>query len=170
MHNRSQASEPVKLPQRLPLRGSRSGPGIAAGWSQVREVLPSGSSGSSRGADGRPLNTASTGVGAPGTAILLEELAKLGARTFIRVGNSGGLAPALEPGRARGDHRRRPGRRHLAELRRPEYPAAADYRVVAALVDAAPAQGAHCHAGVTWSLDAFYARNAVQAADGSSRR
>ena len=40
--------------------------------------------------DGVRLAAASTGIGAPGTAIVLEELAKVGARTFIRVGNSGG--------------------------------------------------------------------------------
>jgi uridine phosphorylase len=35
------------------------------------------------------------------------------------------------------------------------------------LVAAASARGATWHAGVTWSLDAFYARNAVLAPDGS---
>ena len=50
---------------------------------------------------------------------------------------------------------------------RPEYPAAADWRVVAALVEAARAQRVAWHAGVTWSLDAFYARNARLADDGS---
>ena len=43
----------------------------------------------------------------------------------------------------------------------PEYPAVADYRMVGALVDAARARGARWHAGITWSLDAFYARNAI---------
>jgi uridine phosphorylase len=49
----------------------------------------------------------------------------------------------------------------------PEYPAVADFRVVAALVEAARAAGARCRAGVTWSLDAFYARNA-RAGDGDA--
>ena len=43
----------------------------------------------------------------------------------------------------------------------PEYPAAASYEVVAALVDAARRRRAHAHTGITWSLDGFYARNAI---------
>jgi uridine phosphorylase len=49
----------------------------------------------------------------------------------------------------------------------PEFPAAADYRVVSALVEAGRRTGAHVRTGITWSLDAFYARNAVVGADGS---
>jgi uridine phosphorylase len=111
--------------------------------------------------DGLPLTAASTGVGAPGTAVLVEELAKVGVRTFLRVGNSGGLAPSLALGdlvvttaAVRDDGTSR-------SYVRPEYPAAADWRVVAALVAAARTRGVAWHAGVTWSLDAFYARNAV---------
>jgi len=117
--------------------------------------------------DGLPLAAASTGVGAPGTAILIEELAKVGARTLLRVGNSGGLDPALALGdlvittaAVRDDGTSK-------SYVRPEYPAAADWRVVGALVAAARAHGVAWHAGVTWSLDAFYARNAVLGADGS---
>ena len=47
---------------------------------------------------GVSMTAASTGIGAPSTAILIEELAKLGVRRLIRVGNSGGLAPSLELG------------------------------------------------------------------------
>lgn len=117
--------------------------------------------------DGLPVTAASTGVGAPGTAVLFEELAKVGVRTFVRVGNSGGLAPALALGdlvvttaAVRDDGTSR-------SYVRPEYPAAADWRVVAALVAAARAAGVAWHTGVTWSLDAFYARNARLAGDGS---
>ena len=72
---------------------------ISDGWSDAKEIcnvreyrLVSGTR------DGVRLCAASTGIGAPSTAILLEELAKLGARTFIRIGNSGGLDPDLELG------------------------------------------------------------------------
>ena len=141
---------------------------ISAGWSEVREVAAVREFRVVTGSwHGLRLSAASTGVGAPGTAIVLEELAKVGGRTFIRIGNSGGLAASLALGdlvvttaAVRDDGTSR-------SYVRPEYPAAADYRVVAALVDAAAAQGARCHAGVTWSLDAFYVRNAVQAPDGA---
>jgi uridine phosphorylase len=43
----------------------------------------------------------------------------------------------------------------------PEYPAVASHELVGALVDAARAAGARHRTGITWSLDAFYARNAV---------
>jgi uridine phosphorylase len=117
--------------------------------------------------EGVPLTAASTGIGAPSTAILVEELAKIGVRTFIRSGNSGGLAPGLEvgdlvisTGAVRVD-----GTSCTYVL--PEYPAAASYEVVSALVDAARASGARFRTGVTWSLDAFYARNAILSPDGS---
>ena len=141
---------------------------IASRWTDVREVAAVREFRIVSGVhEGLPVSAASTGVGAPGTAIVVEELAKVGARTLLRVGNSGGLAPALELGElvittaaVRDDGTSR-------SYVRPEFPAAADWRVVAALVAAATQRGAAWHAGVTWSLDAFYARNAVLAPDGS---
>lgn len=116
---------------------------------------------------GRPIAAASTGVGAPSTAILLEELVKVGADTFLRVGNSGGLAPDLElgdlvvtTGAVRDDGT---SRSYVV----PEYPAVADHEIVGALLAAARRRGVRCRAGITWSLDAFYARNAVLHPDGS---
>ncbi len=148
---------------------------IASGWSEVRALRAirefrlvtgvwAGPSGAGRAL---PLAVASTGVGAPGAAIVIEELARAGARTLIRIGNSGGLAEDLAlgdlvvtTGAVRDDGT---SRAYVA----PEYPAAADFRVVGALVDAARASGVRWRAGVTWSFDAFYARNAALAADGT---
>jgi uridine phosphorylase len=116
---------------------------------------------------GAPVTAASTGIGAPGTAILLEELAKLGAHTYLRVGNSGGIAPDLTVGDlviTRGAVRDDGTSRSYVV---PEYPAVADHRVVAALEDAARALGIAARTGISWSLDAFYARNAVLEADGA---
>ena len=137
-------------------------PRIAAAWKQAREVCSRREYRVVTGEhDGVRMSAASTGIGAPSTAILLEELAKLGAHTFIRVGNSGGLSPQLDlgelvitTGAVRDDGT---SRSYVA----PEYPAVADYRVVAALVTAARERGARFHTGITWSLDAFYARNAI---------
>lgn len=116
---------------------------------------------------GVPLSAASTGIGAPSTAILLEELVKLGGHTFVRVGNSGGLAPDLAlgdlvvtTGAVRDDGT---SRSYVV----PEYPAVAHHEVVAALLAAGAARGAACRPGITWSLDAFYARNAVLGQDGA---
>ena len=143
---------------------------IAARWDDSREVarvreyrVVSGSK------DGLALTVASTGIGAPSTAVLLEELVKLGGHTFLRIGNSGGLAPDLElgdlvvtTGAVRDD-----GTSRSYVL--PEYPAVADHALVAALLAAAERRGARCRAGITWSLDAFYARNAVLGTDGLLR-
>ena len=117
--------------------------------------------------DGVRLTAASTGIGAPSTAILLEELAKLGGHTFVRIGNSGGLDPTLElgdlaitTGAVRDDGT---SKSYVV----PEYPAVASFDVVGALVAAARALGARFATGVTWSLDAFYARNAFVDASGA---
>ncbi len=117
--------------------------------------------------EGVPLAAASTGIGAPSTAILLEELIKTGSEVFLRIGNSGGLAPGVAPGDlviSTGSVRDDGTTRSYVA---PEYPALADWRLVAALVGAAERSGARFHAGITWSLDAFYARNAVLETDGS---
>ena len=135
---------------------------IAAGWSGVREVCNVREYRIAVGErDGVRLAAASTGIGAPSTAVLVEELAKVGVRTLIRVGNSGGLDPALglgelviTSGAVRDDGT---SRSYVC----PEYPALAHYEVVSALVDSARAAGVTAHVGLTWSLDAFYARNAI---------
>ena len=49
-------------------------------------------------ADGLHLSVQSTGMGAPSAAIVVEELARLGARRAIRVGTCGGLDNGLELG------------------------------------------------------------------------
>ncbi len=141
---------------------------ISASWDEKRSVcqvreytIVSGTK------QGIPLTAASHGIGAPGTAVLVEELVKLGARTIIRIGNSGGLDPTLElgdlaitTGCVRDD-----GTSKTYVV--PEYPAVASWEVVAALVDEARARGARARTGVTWSLDAFYARNAFAGPDDS---
>jgi uridine phosphorylase len=141
---------------------------ISAGWKEARETCSVREYRIVTGElSGLRVSAASTGIGAPSTAILLEELVKLGATTFVRVGNSGGLAAELDlgdlvvtTGAVRDDGTSR-------SYVTPEYPAVADHRIVSALLEAAESRGVPCHAGITWSLDAFYARNAVLAEDGS---
>lgn len=141
---------------------------ISAGWTQAREVcavreyrIVTGELGGLR------VTAASTGIGAPGTAVVFEELTKLGARTFLRIGNSGGLAVDLElgdlvitSGAVRDDGT---SRSYVV----PEYPAVAHHDVVGALETAARANGVRHRTGITWSLDAFYARNAFVDARGA---
>ena len=145
-------------------------PRIAARWSDRKEVCQVREYRVVTGrVDGVRLSAASTGIGGPGTAVLLEELVKVGASTFLRVGNSGGLDPSLglgdlvvTTGAVRDDGT---SRSYVV----PEYPAVADHALVGALLAAARERGTPCRAGITWSLDAFYARNAVLAPDGGLR-
>src|SRR5258708_25406757 len=47
---------------------------------------------------GKKITATSTGMGCPSTAIAVEELARVGVRSFIRVGSSAGLQPPVKPG------------------------------------------------------------------------
>lgn len=135
---------------------------ISASWSGVREVCNVREFRVRVGElEGVTLAAASTGIGAPSTAVLVEELAKVGARTLIRVGNSGGLQPELALGDlviTTGAVRDDGTSRSYVD---PAFPAVAHHRVVAALEASALRSGARHRVGVTWSIDGFFARNAV---------
>ena len=106
--------------------------------------------------DGHAVSVCSTGIGAPSTAIAVEELAMIGADTFIRVGRSGGLQPDLEVGSiviATAAVRDEGTSRAYLPL---EFPAVADLRVANALVNAAAALGLIHHYGIIESKDSFY--------------
>ena len=93
---------------------------------------------------------------------------KLGAHTFLRVGNSGGLDPSLALGDlvvttgAVRDDGTSPQLRGARSTRRSPTTSWS-----ARCSAAARERGARCRAGITWSLDAFYVRNAVLTPDGS---
>ena len=113
------------------------------------------------------VTVASTGIGGPSAAILIEELANLGANTFIRIGTSGGIADGLEKGdlvistgaiRADGTSR---------SYAWPGFPAAAHYEAVLALIKAAKAKRAKFTVGTTFSVDGFYSENKVLGKEGN---
>jgi len=143
-------------------------PRISAGWSSVREVCNVREFRVRVGEyQGVSFAAASTGIGAPSTAVVVEELAQVGARTFIRVGNSGGLQPELALGDlviTTGAVRDDGTSRSYVDA---AFPAVAHHRVVAALEAAAGRSGARYRVGVTWSIDGFFARNAVLGPNGS---
>jgi uridine phosphorylase len=107
--------------------------------------------------EGAPVSVTSTGIGSPSAAIAVEELARLGADTFLRVGSCGAIQPEAEVGdliittgavRQEGTS---------DEYVREDYPATADHEVVSALVAAAERLGYDYHTGITTSTDSFYA-------------
>ncbi len=107
--------------------------------------------------DGTPISVTSTGIGSPSAAIAVEELARIGVDTFIRVGSCGALQAEMEPGDlviTRGAVRQEGT---SDEYVREDYPAVADNEVVSALVAAAERLGHDYHVGLTMSSDSFYA-------------
>ncbi len=104
----------------------------------------------------------STGIGGPSAAIAMEELAQLGADTFIRVGTCGGINMKVKASDlviATGAVRMEGTSREYAPI---EYPAAADFELVRALADAAESLGMTWHAGVVQSKDSFYGQHSPE--------
>ncbi|WP_089698051.1 nucleoside phosphorylase [Halogranum gelatinilyticum] len=106
--------------------------------------------------EGTPISVTSTGIGSPSAAIALEELARVGADTFIRVGSCGALQPEMDVGdlviTSGGVRQEGTSKEYVRE----EYPAVADKEVVSALVAAAERLGHDYHVGLTMSADSFY--------------
>jgi len=106
--------------------------------------------------DGRLISACSTGIGSPSAAIAVEELARAGAHTFIRVGSTGAIQPDIELGDLIISLAAVKLEGTSIQYAPPEYPAYADYEVVLALVEAAEALNLRYHLGVTASTDSFY--------------
>lgn len=105
---------------------------------------------------GVPVSVCSTGIGGPSTAIAVEELALLGADTFVRIGTAGILHDGI--GRddvviAHAAVRDEGTSRQYVPL---AYPAVATFEVTAALAAAARALAVRAWIGVVHSKDAFF--------------
>lgn len=102
------------------------------------------------------LSACSTGIGGPSAACAVEELARIGARTFIRVGTCGTLKKDIRCGDliVNSAAMRHDGTSDLYV--EPAYPAAASYDVTSALIEACDILGYRCHVGVTCSTSSFY--------------
>jgi uridine phosphorylase len=106
--------------------------------------------------DGVDLTLCSTGIGCPSAAIAVEELAKVGVETFIRVGTIGALQEHVEIGDmivANGAAKEEGTSKRYESA---TYPAVPDYDVLTGLVDAAEANDEDVHVGPIVSDDAFY--------------
>lgn len=105
---------------------------------------------------GEKVSVTSTGIGCPSAAIAVEELIKIGADTFIRVGTSGGMQPGTRTGDlaiVSGAIRDEGTTRHYLPV---EFPAIADLDVVLALRQAAEGLGFPYRVGVSHSKDSFF--------------
>ena len=132
-------------------------PKIASLWDKAKKVAHHREYQTYTGkVGGIPITATSTGIGCPSLAIGVEELAAIGADTFIRVGSSGSIQREVKVGdvvissaavRLEGTSK---------EYVRVEYPAAANYEVLLALIEAAEKLGHRYHVGITASTDSFY--------------
>jgi purine-nucleoside phosphorylase len=107
---------------------------------------------------GTPVSVQTTGMGAPSAAIVVEELAMLGARAVIRIGTCGGAGADVRPTDLIIATAACPieGTTRLYIDGDP-YAPAASFRVVRALADAAAHAGARHHVGLVATEDALYA-------------
>lgn len=109
--------------------------------------------------DGVKVSVTSTGIGGPSASIAIEELAKCGAHTFIRVGTCGGMQEYVNSGDvviANGAIRMEGTTREFAPI---EYPAVADIYATNALMEAAKEQGIPYHVGVVQCKDNFFGQH-----------
>ncbi len=102
------------------------------------------------------VSACSTGIGCPAAAIAVEELSRIGADTFIRVGSCGSLIPDLECGNlaiSSAAVRLDGTSKQYVEA---HYPASASHDVTLALIEAAEKLGKKYRVGYTASTDSFY--------------
>ena len=105
---------------------------------------------------GEKVSVCSTGIGGPSASIAMEELTKIGADTFIRVGTCGGINEKV----CAGDAVRQEGTsREYAPI---EYPATADFDVTNALVYGAKKEELIYHTGVVQCKDSFYGQHSPE--------
>lgn len=108
---------------------------------------------------GERVSVTSTGIGGPSAAIAMEELAAIGADTFVRVGTCGGIDRKVKSGDcviAMSAIRQEGTSGEYAPV---EYPATSDYQVLTALVEAAKELDVPWHAGVVQCKDSFYGQH-----------
>ena len=111
---------------------------------------------------GEKVSVCSTGIGGPSAAIAMEELANLGADTFIRIGTCGGIDLDVLPGDvvvATGAIRYEHTSLEYAPI---EFPAVPDFGVAAALKAAADSLGFRVHMGVVQCKDSFYGQHSPE--------
>ncbi len=108
--------------------------------------------------DGVDISVSSSGIGCPSAAIAVEELARIGAKTLIRVGTTGALQREVNMGdlviataavRADGT-----SKTYVPA----EFPAIADLEVIKSLKQASKESNKKTHIGLVLSSDAFYGK------------
>lgn len=112
---------------------------------------------------GRTITVTSTGMGCPSTAIAVEELARVGVTSFIRVGSTGALQHGMEPGDlviSEGSFRNDGTTDAYVPKGYPAVPDLAITQELAAVArEVAPRYDLGVHVGLNVTDDAFYAES-----------
>lgn len=109
--------------------------------------------------NGEKVSVTSTGIGGPSAAIAMEELTKIGAHTFIRVGTCGGISLDVKSGDiviANAAIRAEGTSKEYAPI---EFPAVSDFLVTSALKKASDSLKQNSHLGVVQCKDSFYGQH-----------
>jgi uridine phosphorylase len=104
-----------------------------------------------------PISAMSSGIGPAAMAILVNEAARIGVETFVRVGSTGAIQKDIECGDlvvSVGAVRLDGTSSHYVGV---EYPAVANHEVLLALIEAAESLGVNYHVGITATSSDFYA-------------
>ncbi|MBO5434240.1 uridine phosphorylase [bacterium] len=112
--------------------------------------------------NGEKVSVTSTGIGGPSASIAIEELVKVGAEKFIRVGTCGGIDVDVKGGDlviATGAVRMEGTSKEYAPI---EFPAVADLEIVNALVQAGKNLNEECHVGIVQCKDSFYGQHSPE--------
>ncbi|CRF34923.1 Uridine phosphorylase [Brachyspira suanatina] len=112
--------------------------------------------------NGVKVSATSHGIGGPSTAIALEELIKVGADTFIRVGTCGGMNIDVLPGDVVIVNGAIKGGGTMDNYIPKEFPCVPNIDVLEAMIEGADKIKTRTHVGVVQCKDAFYAQHAPE--------
>jgi len=105
---------------------------------------------------GAPVVCATSGMGAPSTSIVVNELVQTGITTIIRIGTSGSIQPHVRAGQVVIGSGALTNQGAALDIAPPEFPAVADPFLTVALAGAASDLGVAHHVGVMASVDTFF--------------
>ncbi len=105
---------------------------------------------------GQSVLLSTTGIGGPSTSIVIEELANIGLKYFLRIGTTGAIQPHIQLGDliiTEASIRLDGASTHYAPI---EFPAVASLGLTTSIIEAAKALALPYYTGVTVSADTFY--------------
>ena len=106
--------------------------------------------------NGRPVLSATSGMGAPSLSIVVNELVQVGIQAIIRIGTTGSIQEYIKAGSVVISHAALCRQGAANDIAPNEYPAVADPFLTVDLVYAARELGVPYHMGITASVDTFY--------------